>query len=477
MKTEISLTSICAEEYALELANFLAETNHEKEEIITKIEAKSPWNGGSAFDCATGGIVLEDYEWFLCCNPYKEVFTKRENDAFTAICPLENSVLLRGPKTYYYLVSFKIKKQPLQKAQVIEWQNNIIELIDSVESVSAAGSCPKSFVCKENVVLSKLLLGIMDNFRHFVIHCLTAIILLQNNKNFCIDTNNSGIIEIKCCLNQIHSLMDKVLFADQVSQIDETISTISKNVRLIVQSTFYKVLEQAECDLGYYFKLHREADNYFENYIATEAFSSKIKADNPNSRKAIRVFSIMSGAIELGILLEKSIENAVSLAVGFRGDYLFRHASQLECCLEMTLNSEVSDYIIDDNIMTGGTIVRAAEVIKQELCSPVHINKILLLRHPCINRIPQMCSYGRAVAVPFLRNSCYGLLYKSPYSRIALGSNGGGEYLDCFGVFTLTGEVFLRYLFKNGLYGERSEVYYYNKYSAEIGDKQNAFLL
>ncbi|WP_207648617.1 hypothetical protein, partial [Clostridium sp. N3C] len=80
------------------------------------------------------------------------------------------------------------------------------------------------------------------------------------------------------------------------------------------------------------------------------------------------------------------------------------------------------------------------------------------LRHPEINRIPQMKAYNKAVSVDFLKKSCIGLINHSPYSKIKYETNYYGEYLDELGVFTLTGEFFLRYLFKNGLYGKNSEV-------------------
>lgn len=57
-----------------------------------------------------------------------------------------------------------------------------------------------------------------------------------------------------------------------------------------------------------------------------------------------------------------------------------------------------------------------------------------------------------------LNKKAYGMTFDSPYTKIKQNTNYGNEYLDELGIFTLTGDLFLKLLYKNGHFFPNTEV-------------------
>ena len=120
-------------------------------------------------------------------------------------------------------------------------------------------------------------------------------------------------------------------------------------------------------------------------------------------------------------------------------------------------NLEFSDYILlDDNALTGQTLQNSYNFLKRQ---DNDVN-IFLVRHPNINRIEQSKIYGHCLNLDNYNKSVFGMVFDSPFSRLKANTNWGNEFLDELGVFTKTGDAFLKCLYKNGLFKQNTEVSY-----------------
>lgn len=465
-------------EYAEDLSSYLMQLQPQRRSEYLQASQASAWGGGEAFEPATGGICIPDCEWYLCRHPYKRLFTKMIDNSFSRMCPLDDKVLLRGPEVYYFLVTHKPKGKPLKADMVRLWQENIRSFLWELRNASCTAGTSDPFLCGADPAVAKIILGILDNLRHIVLHCLTARVLMDQQTFYSVCLREDRFcVEAEQLLTEVLMAMEQMLFQGCVPSVDYLLRDLSDRISVLLDLTFSDLLSAGpDVRLDYCLKLHREADNFWENYVTMRCVSEEIRRRHVVGSE-LRFFCVMSGALELGILLAHLLPDHLCsiFCVGFRGDYLFRHsASEMEGNLLAELRDPCS-YLLDDNTMTGSTICKAYRIIRE--MHKIQPDKVILLRHPDVNRIPQMVAYDRAVNVDYLRDHCLGMLNPSPYSRIAMHSNIGGEYLDCFGVFTMTGEFFLRYLYKNGLFLPDSEVDCYGKNRHYVLEKEHALLL
>ena len=476
--TSVTISHFDPIDYAKNLSKYLLQLQSQRRSEYLRASQDSYWDGGEAFEPITGGICIQDCEWYLCEHPYKRLFTKKTGSAFGRICPLDDGILLRGPEVYYFLVAHKPKGKPLKAELINLWRENICSFLRELREMACIARTSDPFFCNKDSTVAKLILGILDNLRHIVLHCLTAEILMGQQSSYCFHLKEKqSCVAAEELLTEVLATMEQILFQGYMSSVDSFLRDISNRISMLLNQTFSILLFSAsDIKPEYCLKLHREADSFWENYVTMRYVSRKIRNHHVAGSK-LRFFCVMSGALELGILLAHLLPDYLcsTFCVGFKEDYLLRHSTSM---MEENFLPEQRDscsYLLDDNTMTGSTICIVYKIIRE--LYEIQTDKSILLRHPSINRIPQMVAYGQAVNVDYLREHCLGMLNPSPYSRIAMHSNIGGEYLDCFGVFTMTGEFFLRYLYKNGLFFPNSEVDCYGKDKQYILEKEYDLLL
>ena len=208
------------------------------------------------------------------------------------------------------------------------------------------------------------------------------------------------------------------------------------------------------------FTLHREADSFIENSI-TMKYVADIILNKLDDVSALTLCGVLSGALELTFMLRSYVMGQCKVVfISMPCDYLNRQEMNFSRCSPQ-IDDGPKYIVIDDNVMTGKTLEYVYAYLSDKLSAKIEY--FALLRHPDINRIPQMVAYKKAVDLDFLKKYCLGYLNESPYSKIKMDTNLGGEFLDELGVFTLTGDYFLRFLYKNALFSRNSEVGCYGR--------------
>lgn len=469
MKISKSITEV--KDYEIGLAKLLKKKSIEErlkyEEVNNQIinGIGIPYN--EIFELVTGGIKVFDWEWELDNSPYKELFGKKNEGAYLYAIPLEDSILLRGPYIYYYLVCYKEKYKNPTCNLLTKWSNNIQEFIQNLFDCMNKVKNQKEI---NNILERKYQLGIVEQLRHIIVVCLNAKLSANHkNENRFIDhyIDNKEIQLFFKELSRCYSVYETLLFEKNIDRIAVLTALFELNnfCKNISYEIFSEIIDLENENLNSRcFKLHREADSFIENYVSIREMLHNTNAQVCSHEKKIALYGVLNGAIEFPALMfhfcgEKDYSyNYVCI----NGDYLSRHEESGEQNFIDCEQFCSHGIIMDDNVMTGVTLEIATNYIsKQDQCK---IIKFFLLRHPELNRIPQMKAFRKVVSIEFLNEYCICLFNHSPYSKIKPGTNYYNEYLDELGVFTLTGEYFLRYLYKNGIFQKNSEVYYVGTY-------------
>ena len=252
-------------------------------------------------------------------------------------------------------------------------------------------------------------------------------------------------------INQYLSLLlkGKLYKNDLIKIIDETITLLDKSIVKISHLKDDTVLIRS-------FKIHREIDCLVENYIAIKNAYNKLCVSMVDFKdKKHFLVCIMNGAIELPLILKMFIPNNIK-GFGFFIDnrsYIERHCNPQATIKGHCLFNSDNLIILDDNIMTGKSI----DNLIRFLGVTANYNAILV-RHPNINRINQIRENGFCINMDELNKKAYGMTFDSPYTKIKPNTNYGNEYLDELGIFTLTGDLFLKLLYKNGHFLPNTEV-------------------
>lgn len=463
----ISIANFDEHQYTLQLASFLNDIQDkcfiEYKKISERIEQN--WNCEiyDLFDKATGGIFVRDYECYHITSALQEAFLEHQGTALIYSCPLDNGILLRGPLVYYYLVCFKEKYRYPTVKSVEQWWENIKVFLEQLEK-AITKDCKESdnFTNKGKLIQTKFIMGCLDNLRHFVLICMNSKAVLDSYgiSDIIKVKENNYLVRCSEVLSKIHALLVKTSFekCDLIELYNQVLDII-KNVKRITHNIFNELNNigneevNAKC-----LKLHREVDSFIENYVTLKYAAKEIEKELQDEKKPIYVYGILNGSVEISIMFVNLVTNHTlePIYMIIPGDYLTRHGVNDCIAWNKEMDYDDSCLLIDDNTMTGTTVELAMKYINEQRNSAV--KKCILIRHPDINRIAQMDAYKKAISIDFLQNHCVGLLNESPYSKIKSGTNIGGEYLDELGVFTLTGDYFLRFLYKNGIYDKGSEV-------------------
>lgn len=421
------------------------------------------------FDIETGAVKFNDYEWYILDenNLLKNIFDTRENNRRKYSIEDDNSILLRGADTYYYILANKntnnIKK--LSTDNLIEWKNNYIDFINiSMNAIVNLNN-------KTDYLNRRLQLAYVDNIRN-----LSLIMLYANmyNKykenNIHLSFNNykddSIINSWYKIVGNITDLMDDICFESKEYDYTERILNVSERINCVLESNMEKILQNPHVEYEKCFKAFREIDNFAENRITMDLVLEKIKRSNCFLKKQDVSFTgIAYGGLELPFIAKKILKNnekSITInAVMLKGNYKDRHKELMEKFENDKIkvignvgSSKSYNVVMDDNVLTGRTLQMALNGLFN---NGFKVNDLAIVRYPSLNRLEQMCQKGHgAVDVTQFFTYIKGLLFPSPYSKIL--SYKEFSYKDEFGVFNKTREKILKCLYKNGKYQKDSEV-------------------
>lgn len=420
------------------------------------------------FDKYSGSIIIPMYEWELIEDDYlKRLWSKETNNSLDYAIRDDNNFMLRGSKTYYYLLSNRKNingKDFTTKSNVIEWYQNYLGFM--YESIKAIYNTQDL----SNIINKKLILGILDNYRNALLMIINHKLVFKNtdenvlvniSSNSSTDYNN----DYKLLLN-IESLMANICF-DNNYQIDK--NKIIKLLDLSCKSLYYDYLifmsRDEIKDYSKEYRTYREIDNFAENYITVHLYNEK------NNRISSDVCGMSYGGIELPILSkvlnQKIIDNVLLLKFnkkvsGYANKQLIDlrnfDINEYGGIKSVNCNPEELD-LFDDNVLTGKTLQLAINAFYD--CD-IKVNNICIVRYPSINRIDQMFldKHG-AVDYHLFFDYINGLCFKSPYSW--RDDNDKNVYEDSLGVFDKNRKKIIECLLKNHDYEETSEVGEYKR--------------
>ncbi|EEM44298.1 hypothetical protein [Bacillus thuringiensis] len=298
--------------------------------------------------------------------------------------------------------------------------------------------------------------------RDFAIQLCNIQFSMEHDFENCIDTFTHPILveleHINCMILDL-VINNKIDFNTKLQSIQFSIKKISSISEQIISN----LIQLKKPDLfRKVIRVHRETDNFWENYIGIKYSVDFLNKEIRFDRKKINLIGVLYGGLELTvlakILLTQSNVMATVNFINYRKDYLDRVTDTNEM-MQLKVNIDnfrnAFNIIVEDNILTGKTIKNITDLFIQ---NSININKYIILRHPNLNRLPQMAFYDSFMDLDLVERDFVGLIMSSPYTKIKEGTNIYNEFLDELGIFTLSGYKFCKYLYKNGVFEENTEI-------------------
>ena len=420
------------------------------------------------FDRASGSIKIPMCEWISISddNPLKQFWLRKNNGALCYSMYDNDSILLRGSQIYYYFLSNRyhdeITKEDITTNEMIyEWLNNnknfYLEALDVIvitEDINELNN-------------TKMILGLLDNIRNYLLILLNEQIVHNNiDNNMIINLEkldkNSLASKIYTNLLEVETQMKNITFGEKFLMNGEYIKNIITNI-IKITDEFYYTFSSKPIKENYskIFRTYREIDNFVENFITCYL---TVKKDDKISQKGI--CGLCYGGIELPIIM-KSIDNSIEEVSVLKFNknvtgYAKKQSLDLRFFdiyanggIELIGVNKEKDYILlDDNLLTGKTM-QLALISLYDI--RIKVDKIVVVRYPGVNRIGQMFmpNHG-AIDYRHFFELIQGLYFPSPYSRRDQYSSH--PYEDSLGVFDLNRRKISECLIKNGDYSKNSEI-------------------
>ena len=469
-------------DYKSELAKMCLRWNCNCNETKREIEILSKQNLGykmevdNIFDSDTGGILFQDFEWQLINdkNELKRIFDTRKNGGLIYSLEKEQTKLLRGSEIYYYFAcekyEYELSKPNLVRRWIKKNQIFIKQIIHALDKFEIINEYDR-----------RLLLGVLDNYRNFLLVILNCIVSIEckeeRSKPAIIALKDTSASErVKICKELISENIRLMLnltgfVYSEANIIGMARQLTEKILNYIIEYIVPITLEDYQDELNDFFRIHRDLDNFYEIYAAVKF---AVANSDLTKYKHINILGILYGGIEIPFVLKELIEiDSVIYFVKLPGNYKNRHCENLKY---FSLNFKdpsgsiglinACNILCDDNIGTGATL----QILLNSLAEYKYpVNKIIAIRHPNLNRYVQFRDYNRSFNLRYVDSMCLGLLFKSPYTKIE-SSKYDEDYNDVFGAFSIPADIYLRYLKKNGIYKKESDV---DKYGYELRISKN----
>ena len=420
------------------------------------------------FDPSSGSIKIPMYEWICIAdnNPLKQLWLS-SNDSSLCYSMYDNeNILLRGSSVYYYFLSQRIHDKQTRedittKEMIYEWINNNIKFFSkALEAITNLSDI-------NELNNTKMILGIIDNIRNYLLILLNQKIVSNNTKeNVMLNLENinkdSLTYKIYSTLLNTEKLLKNISFNPnyKINSID--VANLIENTVLITNEFNLRFNEKLEKEnYSKDFRAYREIDNFAENFI-----TCCLTLENNPELFNKGLCGLCYGGLELPIIM-KSIDERVKdvLILKFNKNvtgYTKKQSLELRFfdifktggIQLLGVNKQKKYILLDDNLLTGKTMQLAITTLYD---IGIDVDKIIVVRYPGINRISQMFmpNHG-AIDYRHFFDFIEGLYFPSPYSwRDPYSTN---PYEDSLGVFDLNRRKILECLAKNGDYSKNSEV-------------------
>lgn len=426
----------------------------------TKINKKFDVLNGinSIFDWNTGAVYFEDYEWQrIKNNKLKDLFNTINNNSYIYSLQTNNGIILRGSDIYYYFFCYAKQNQKTSYKEVKKWFDNCTLFFEKGKMIL------KKYKIQNNTD-ARLLLGFVDNLRN--------LILLMTNCKIVINYKNENILYVKSedsdinkCFNIIElyqEIMNSLLF-DLTSNnniVDSILELLKKTENLFfkIMNIMLKINDSNLYETG--INRLREIDHYLENYVACEyAIKEALKHDNKGE---VNLISILYGGLELPFIVKNScfIKNKfnICLLLQNNGNYIEKQKKEItnyKLKIVGNIDTKKKTLIIDDNLMSGVTMQLALDELKYNKFS--NIKGVLAVRHPCMNRVPQLAHFNNYLNLELVDRYIYGLLTETQLTKIKDNTNYSGLFVNELNLYSIQMESFLKALYINNSFIKGSE--------------------
>jgi len=471
--TKLYIDNIDIDVYKKKLIDLEIKKNKQKHKIFNKYNRIFNKNFNvyeginSIYEWYTGAVFFKDYEWEnIENNPIKKVFEINYNNSYQYILPIDDGVLLRGANIYYYFSTDISRFEKPTKTQINKWFNNcelfINEILKALDGYNI-----------ENNNDVRLILGIIDNIRNIVLLLLnTELLSLNKEKDFIysLNANYKNINNYIELINQYQNIiLDMCLIRPLVKDyVLETTLILEKTKEYLIKTN--KKIQKINDGyiLSKCFNPLREIDNYFENYIVCEHSLKEIKKNYPQI-KEVNLIGILYGGMELPLIMKKTDILKVNISFIFQncGMYLDRQKKEKNIVnknlIEIgSLNKNEKTFLVDDNMMSGITI---QFIYNQLMLNECIVDGAIILRHPNINRLPQLIHFDTALNINIVDKIIFGMVTDTPYTKIKLNSNYNNMFVNELNIFSVMTEIFLKALYCNNSFIKDSQVDIFLGYS------------
>lgn len=423
------------------------------------------------FEDYSGACFLYNFEWELHKeNPLRILFSKKNEIGYLYSLPLDDIILLRGAYIYYYYSAFVQKEVSPTKQNISEWFDNTAQFL------ADANNAIRDYTV-DNKVSIKLLIALIDNLRNIILTIINAYYL----RGLFISTNDSdGTILMKVVdigfgyqlFSKYMLAFEDLLFNDDLTHINQI--TINQIKELIKETDFYlqnfrEYVLEIDNDFYYQkcFDPLREMDNFCENYKLSKEMAEKLS----DKGDKINLYALLCGATEISFMIKyfsKNKECNLIMSIQNYGMYMVRNQkdpnysyTDLNYDFDSSSLKDGKNYLIDENVMTAKT---AQLFINDQLINNVLFDGCIFFKYPCLGRTSQLVHYDACVNLDLVDKYILGFFVPSPYTNINCIKNrtGSFSFVDEFGFFTKSTEVFLKGLYKNAAFLNESETGIFN---------------
>lgn len=382
---------------------------------------------------------------------------------------LNDKIILRGPENYYYGFCY-----------IGDLEVKTIEIITTLNKVKRFTTIAKKYIYGEKfsyteILDIKLVMAILDILRNSILINLFFLLMKENEIQDVYLFNNKEnnlISEIYELLIQVEKkAIDIIIY--QSENLEKNIILLLEKFIVIQEKLVQEINinnELYQNDLYIRYRKSREADNFLENILCIKDAVDNIIEEKKEQLKDIYVFGINYGSLELAcianIILKKEKINCYNgnIMKKFRQVYIKATNCQ-EVKESNNINKNKKYLLVDENIMTGQTLQKVNEYLKNYELENIDT---IIIQYPTVARCKNINEKVEKEKYLTLINSIKGMIAPVKYSKMCeYRKDFIFPYMDKLGNFDLYKSMILKNLYKNGEYNENSSVARISEYYKE----------